>query len=152
MGGEAQRLMLDHLEQLEHRGGVERDAAKHKGVEACPKRVYICGPAPAATAAEADESQRLEQSLVIDGKRQHDANAAQSVEEPKNQEGLASSHVHEDSYQPADSPLGVWGGGEGGGGKGGEGGRTGGTWCAWATHSCRKLCGQVCIYTLNSMT
>ena len=47
LGGEAQGLMLHHLEQLEHRRRVEGDAAKDKGVQAGPQGIHICGTAPA---------------------------------------------------------------------------------------------------------
>ena len=49
LGGEAQGLVLHHLEQLEDRSGVEGDAAKHKGVEAGTQRIYVCRPPPVQT-------------------------------------------------------------------------------------------------------
>lgn len=89
MGGEAQGLVLDHLEQLEHRGSVEGDAAKHKGIEARPKCVDICGPAPAATAAEQMSSRGWSTARSYMRKENHWYNSAQNVKEPSDEEGWA---------------------------------------------------------------
>lgn len=43
---EAQRVILDDLEELENIGGIEGYAAKNKGVEAGPKGIHICRAAP----------------------------------------------------------------------------------------------------------
>ena len=44
--GEAQRLVLHHLEQLEDGGGIEGDAAKDKGVQAGSQSINVCWPPP----------------------------------------------------------------------------------------------------------
>ena len=43
---ESEGLMLHHLEQLEDRWSIERNAAKDEGVQACSQGVDVCWAAP----------------------------------------------------------------------------------------------------------